>query len=541
LRSLTGTAAAIHMALADTNADGLLDLHTLHDFFYPLQANRMLLRTFGSATGPAPDPTVGVDLTTANMEPADVSADGRLDLLAAGIGGPGAVKILLGTPGGGLGATIHLNLGMGTHSWVHVADWNSDGIPDLAVSAGPTGVTFARGLGAVTWTFATTVPTSSFPTNTQSADFNGDGLPDWAALFAATGHIGVSLNRGQGFHFTPVVETPVSPGGAYDLVLGDFDNDGLLDAVTSDGSTGIWIVHGTGGGGFGPASRIPCPGSLRAIARADLDDDGYLDVIAPNYTLGQIDVFRGSAAGLLAPKSYASPPHPNFAVLADFDGDGALDVAVGNYDVPQLSIFRGNGAGSLLPPKTYELAHRPKLACAVDSSADGRMDLWVLLEDGVTSFDVVRILRNGALAGAGLASYGSGTPGFHGQLGLAGLGAPKVGNGAFALQATNARPESLGLVILGDAALPAGGDPFGIGATLLVDLFASTQLYFFHALTDAAGASRMPLPIPANPHIAGSKFYAQAVFIEDLASGFAVTPSPFGIVTSTGLTITIQP
>lgn len=44
-----------------------------------------------------------------------------------------------------------------------------------------------------------------------------------------------------------------------------------------------------------------------------------------------------------------------------------------------------------------------------------------------------------------------------------------------------------------------------------------------------------------SPVIVGVNFYAQSMWMEDSANGFACSPAMFSLVSSTGLVLTIQP
>src|SRR5439155_3833949 len=97
---------------------------------------------------------------------------------------------------------------LGYPSGVSAADFNADGVPDLAVAAGDLKVLLANGDG----TFQTAAVYGSLSSNWDSVavgDFNGDGKPDAAVAWSSdsAGAVTVFLNSGSGTLLTPNVYT----------------------------------------------------------------------------------------------------------------------------------------------------------------------------------------------------------------------------------------------------------------------------------------------------------------------------------------------
>ena len=119
----------------------------------------------------------------------DFNGDGGVpDLAITSAGNPssdvGMVIILLGN-GDGICKTASVIPGT-SYTFVAVADFNKDGVPDLAVvgSADYT-LTIFPGNGDGTFRATPAISTNPAPGNVAVADFNGDGVPrHW--LFRAT-------------------------------------------------------------------------------------------------------------------------------------------------------------------------------------------------------------------------------------------------------------------------------------------------------------------------------------------------------------------
>lgn len=133
----------------------------------------------------------------------------------------------------------------------------------------------------------------------------------------------------------------------------------------------------------------------------------------------------------------------------------------------------------------------------------------------------------------GVVAYGASSPGCNGPAAVGVLAWPQVGNPAFALTCGNAPASALGIAGLGLAPLPA---PVGV---LGIDLWLHpTGLVLLTVFADAAGSVTLPLPIPAQPTLAGLQFVNQYAFVE--APGPAPCPLQ-GWSASNALTVTIQP
>jgi tetratricopeptide (TPR) repeat protein len=126
-----------------------------------------------------------------------------------------------------------------------------------------------------------------------AGDVNKDGVTDF--FFAMTGRPGqFALSDGAG-RFT-VSDAPAATADATSALFVDYDNDGLLDLLTTGaGSPGLW--RGVGGDWVDVAARA-LPAGLRADGDApaslnagDLDGDGDSDVVVRSAS-GRVRVWR---------------------------------------------------------------------------------------------------------------------------------------------------------------------------------------------------------------------------------------------------------
>jgi hypothetical protein len=240
--------------------------------------------------------------------------------------------------------------------------------------AGPMASSLAVGSGLFdTWTGYPTgyYANSRFPSAAADADLNGDQRRD--VLVArwpwATG-LAVLLNQGDGV-FSAAAHY-ASPLPALDVAAGDFDGDGLPDAVVSN--TGVnWegntvSLYRSLGAGLLTSGQAFLVGSGSfvgpiGLAADDFDDDGHLDLAVAKYGyLGQgstVALLLGDGEGSLgAPRSFPAGDGPHKLAAGDLDGDHLPDLAVANEDL-KMTILLNDGAGGFASPTSYDVITIP--------------------------------------------------------------------------------------------------------------------------------------------------------------------------------------
>ena len=193
-----------------------------------------------------------------------------------------------------------------------------------------------------------------------AGDFNKDTNLDVVLANTKSGTPVTLLGNGNGTFRSPVVSQGFTTA-YFEMVVGDFNRDGLPDLVVSDGAQNFQTAFGTGNGSFRPGSPFQAPGYLTtALLTADLNGDGKLDLIATNdggYAIGgcssrsSLDVLTGNGDGTFgAGKSYTVGDLPSSAVIADFNGDGKPDIVAFNELSDSFSVLLNLGSGRLAPP-----------------------------------------------------------------------------------------------------------------------------------------------------------------------------------------------
>jgi len=285
-----------------------------------------------------------------------------------------------------LPAPIWMNLGGGPDGGF-VADFNGDGILDIVtIATGVSSYELSILLGNRNGTFRQgfTGAVAGFPRDYTVADFNGDGIPDVAVLQDAGQQpsVAIFLGRADGTFLTPsTFPVALEP---YAIAAGDFNDDGTPDLlITSYNDGTVTVVLGDGKGGFSAAPSFDqgYPGQGPALV-GDFNGDGYPDVITANYNGFQanIMVFLGNGDGTFALNGFSVPCGEFGMTEADFNGDGTPDVLLSGCET-DLELLLGNGNGTFafwsLPVPPIGPAEDDFGAAAADLNGDGIPDLVV--------------------------------------------------------------------------------------------------------------------------------------------------------------------
>jgi hypothetical protein len=301
---------------------------------------------------------------------------------------------------------ISYSAGIGPVS-VAVADFNRDGIPDLAVAnwggvnQGLQGtITILLGNSDGTFQAAVSYPTGLNSISVALGDFNGDGIPDLAVANAGSNNVSVLLGRGDGT-FQAAVNYAVAHNPLC-VAIGDFNGDGIPDLAVATagaptpGTPGtVGILLGNGDGTFQAARNYAAGTTTVFLAVGDFNRDGILDLVVIN--AGDATGQGGNAAILLgkgdgtfhAAGSYAAGRYPFSVAVADLNGDGIPDLVVANSLSNDVSVLLGEGDGTFRAAPAhrvgpYGVNTSPALVIAArDFNGDGIVDLAVAFGGGV--------------------------------------------------------------------------------------------------------------------------------------------------------------
>lgn len=367
LNQFGGSLNSTAVAVADFNNDGNADLaigtsnNTTGQTFI----------TFGNGTGFFSNGTFipTVTQTVTDMAAADFNGDGNSDLVMTNVNGyntqpTNAARVMLGNGAGGFGLPTDFEIGSQPVD-LEVADFNSDGRPDIAAIAVATTNTVKILLGTgsgfavsqnISWSNATSAARA------VAADFNRDGATDLAVIRSDSVAILFGNNAGS---FTvsslTVTNAPLS------LAVGDFNLDRKTDLAigraAAAGGNGFIILPGDGAGNFGAQFSLNLTLPTDHLAAFDFNRDGRMDIILSSRS-NSFSLYNGNSTRFIRTEN-------------DYDADGRTD----------LSVFRPSAGDWFLLRSTqgFTAAHwgipADKFAPA-DYDGDFKTDIAVWRENG---------------------------------------------------------------------------------------------------------------------------------------------------------------
>jgi hypothetical protein len=181
------------------------------------------------------------------------------------------------------------------------------------------------------------------------------------------------------------------------VIADDFDNDGLMDLITSqvDDCAPLHLFHNNGDGTFtdraAQAGLADQTGGLN-IVQADYNNDGCLDILVmrggwefPRRRSLLRNNCDGTFTDVTAESGLLQPVRSSQAgVWADIDNDGKLDLFVANENAPaQLFLNLGDGTfADIAKEAGVDRSAFSKAVAAADYDNDGFVDFYVSNSNG---------------------------------------------------------------------------------------------------------------------------------------------------------------
>ncbi|CAF1344331.1 unnamed protein product [Rotaria sordida] len=369
----------------DFNNDNYIDIATV----FSLTDNLAVLLGYGNASfGPMITYSTGIDSTPYMLAANDFNNDGQMDIVVANYG-TNNLGILIGYNNGSFATMTTYSTGFQSNPfYVAVGDFNNDNRTDIiSVNWGSNSIGIFLGYGNGNFAVMITYSTgdSSNPCAAAVGDINHDDQLDIVVVNYGTSTIGIFLGYGNGNFQNQVTYSTGYQSWPTSVVIGDFDNDNQSDiGVANFNINNVGIFLGYGNGSF--SNVVPYStgdnSSPQCAVVGDFNNDKILDIAVTNYGTSGIAILFGFGDGsFLLGTGYSTGMGsvPSSLAAADFNNDTRLDIAVAGTLSNTIVVLLGYGYESFADVTKYNTGDgsMPHSVAVADFNNDGWSDVIV--------------------------------------------------------------------------------------------------------------------------------------------------------------------
>ena len=389
------------IATADFNRDGNLDLAVSYVYFGTPDVAVFLGDGKGSFNYSSD--LSDIYLLSSSLAVGDFNNDGIVDIASVGGGGItgegvhiGPVAIFLGKGDGTFTlAPSQPNMTLAKPGSVMTGDFTGNGNLDLAIAdEGSTTLTILKGKGDGTFTQVSGEPALPKSSNLVGmADFNGDGILD-LAYSTASNTITLFLGKGDGT-FQPGLSGTVANGQFAGGGVGDFNGDGRLDLAIANSSDSFFILR----------QKVPPP--TDSVTLASGQDPSYINqpvtykaVVAasPYSPTGSVTFKQGETVLGTAPLVNGQATFTatfakagTFRIVANYSGDDNYRTRNSNAVVQIVNKYT---TATHMYSNPNPSAHRQRVTFTATVSSTGPLPTGkVVFKNGSTSLGSVDLVN----------------------------------------------------------------------------------------------------------------------------------------------------
>ncbi|RYF12237.1 MAG: hypothetical protein EOO40_01720, partial [Deltaproteobacteria bacterium] len=312
----------------------------------------------------------------------DVNEDGRPDVVATG-DYDGLMWVHLGNGNGTFAPPSQVAIPVsGAYIGapaVHLGDLNGDGHLDVVGCTSEANIVSFVGAGDGTFAAAQSFAPQAAVTEMRDVligDFDGDGILD--VVGTGGGYLSYMRGVGDSTFQAPVLFADAG-GRSFGSASADIDLDGDLDVATANiNNDSITVTMNLGHGVFGAGTVYPCSsgGGAYSMVAADLNGDGYPDLATAQYYAAAVCTLLNQRDGTMGAANFSNAPgYPNWLVAADLNRDGALDlVASASDDGLQVGLNDGHGGFPATMTVVSDNGFATNTLAVGDLNRDGNVD-----------------------------------------------------------------------------------------------------------------------------------------------------------------------
>ena len=321
-------------------------------------------------------------IVTEVFELSDLDRDGDQDMIVPVVSQEAGMTVVLNRGDGVLQMAPELDW-YGSVSWTETADIDQDGDLDVVMTHDSLSSTKVTSLlntadGSFSLVEAWLEGQEGAAHHFSLGDLNADTIPDLAVSMLDQyyqGYVAILIGYGDGTYFSPSIV--LNDDEVFQSHLWWVNGDAHLDlvAVCADG---VWLMPGTGDGGFGDQVDIAA-GDVPTLAdAADLDGNGTLDLVVFNSEGNSFSALFGDGSGGFAPPvDYPADDAWLSLNLGDIDGDEDPDLvySIDTNPVDMLCVRLNDGTGTFLGETVSSEGLNVGPVRLADVTADGLLDV----------------------------------------------------------------------------------------------------------------------------------------------------------------------